>query len=113
MRQPFYREAGGRLFNKLVQALTVPGIEDTQCGFKLFEAKAAKRLFAQQQVERFGFDVEVLFLARKAGYRVAELPVRWVNSPETKVRPVRDGLRAFADLALIRLYDLQGRYKGL
>lgn len=113
VRQPFYREVGGRVFNKLVQALTVPGIEDTQCGFKLFDAAVAKRLFAQQQVPRFGFDVEVLYLARKAGYRVAELPVRWVNSPETKVRPVRDGLRAFFDLALIRVYDLQGRYKGL
>jgi hypothetical protein len=74
---------------------------------------AAKRLFAVQQVERFGFDVEVLYLARKAGYRVAELPVRWVNSPETKVRPVRDGGRAIIDLAMIRLYDLQGRYRDL
>jgi len=113
VHQPFYREAGGRVFNTVVQALTVPGIEDTQCGFKLFDGAAAKRLFVQQQVTRFGFDVEVLYLARKAGYKVAELPVRWVNSPETKVRPVRDGLRAFLDLALIRLYDLQGRYKNL
>jgi len=113
IRQPFYREAGGRLFNKLVQALTVSGIEDTQCGFKLFEALAAKRLFARQQVPRFGFDVEVLYLARRCGYRIAELPVRWENSPETKVRPVRDGLRAFLDLGLIRIYDLQGRYQGL
>ena len=113
VHQPFYREAGGRLFNKLVQALTVPGIRDTQCGFKLFEAGAAKRLFAKQQVRRFGFDVEVLYLARKLGLGIAELAVRWENSPETKVRPVRDGLRAFLDLGLIRLYDLQGRYQGL
>jgi dolichyl-phosphate beta-glucosyltransferase len=113
LRQPFYREAGGRLFNKLVQAFTVSGIEDTQCGFKLFEAAAAKRLFSRQQVPRFGFDVEVLYLARRCGYRIAELPVRWENSPETKVRPVRDGLRAFLDLGLIRIYDLQGRYQGL
>jgi dolichyl-phosphate beta-glucosyltransferase len=113
VRQPFYREAGGRLFNKLVQALTVAGIEDTQCGFKLFDAAAAKRLFARQQVPRFGFDVELLYLARRCGYRIAELPVRWENSPETKVRPVRDGLRAFLDLGLIRFYDLQGRYQGL
>jgi dolichyl-phosphate beta-glucosyltransferase len=113
VHQPFYREIGGRAFNKVVQALTVPGIRDTQCGFKLFDAAAAKRIFSQQQIRRFGFDVEVLYLARKAGYRIAELPVRWENSPETKVRPVRDGLRAFLDLGLIRLYDLQGRYKGL
>jgi dolichyl-phosphate beta-glucosyltransferase len=113
VRQPLYREAAGRLFNRLVQLLSVPGISDTQCGFKLFKASAAKRLFARQQVPRFGFDVEVLFLARLAGYRIAELPVRWVNSPETKVRPIQDGGRAFLDLALIRLYQLQGRYNGL
>jgi len=113
VRQPLYREAAGRLFNRLVQLVSVPGIQDTQCGFKLFRAAAGKRLFAAQQVPRFGFDVELLYLARKAGYRIAEVPVRWVNSPETNVRPVRDGARAFLDLALIRLYDWQGRYRGL
>jgi dolichyl-phosphate beta-glucosyltransferase len=113
VHQPFYREAGGRVFNRLVQVLTVAGIKDTQCGFKLFEAQAAKRLFALQQVPRFGFDVELLYLARKAGFGIVELPVRWENSPESKVRPVRDGLRAFLDLGFIRLYDLQGRYLGL
>jgi dolichyl-phosphate beta-glucosyltransferase len=111
--QPLYRVLAGRSFNVLVQLLSVPGIQDTQCGFKLFTAAAAKRLFARQQVPRFGFDVELLYLARKAGYRIDEVPVRWVNSPETKVRPVRDGARAFLDLALIRLYDWQGRYRGL
>jgi dolichyl-phosphate beta-glucosyltransferase len=113
VRQPFYREAAGRFFNRCVQLLSVPGIQDTQCGFKLFRAEAARRLFSLQQVPRFGFDVELLYLARKAGLRVVELPVRWVNSPETKVRPLRDGARAFLDLVLIRLYDLQGRYRGL
>jgi dolichyl-phosphate beta-glucosyltransferase len=113
VHQPFYREAGGRVFNAMVQLISVPGIEDTQCGFKLFTAAAGKRLFSAQQVPRFGFDVELLFLARKAGYRVAEVPVRWVNSPETKVRPIRDGGRAFLDLVLIRLYDWQGRYSSL
>jgi dolichyl-phosphate beta-glucosyltransferase len=111
--QPLYRVLAGRSFNVLVQLLSVPGIQDTQCGFKLFTAPAAKRLFARQQVPRFGFDVEALFLARRAGYRIAEVPVHWVNSPETKVRPIRDGARAFLDLALIRLYDWQGRYRGL
>lgn len=113
VRQPLYREAAGRLFNGLVQLVSVPGIQDTQCGFKLFSAAVGKRLFARQQVPRFGFDVELLYLARKAGYRIEEVSVRWVNSPETKVRPIRDGGRAFLDLALIRLYDWQGRYKGL
>lgn len=113
VRQPLYRELAGRFFNTMVQLLSVPGISDTQCGFKLFKAEPARRLFALQQVTRFGFDVELLFLARRAGYRVAEVPVRWVNSPETKVRAVRDGGRAFLDLALIRLYHWQGRYRGL
>lgn len=113
VRQPLYRELAGRVFNRLVQWVSVPGIRDTQCGFKLFKAPVAKRLFACQQVPRFGFDVEVLFLARLAGYRIDELSVRWVNSPETKVRPIRDGGRAFIDLALIRLYQFQGRYRGL
>lgn len=101
------------MFNTLVQWFSVPGIQDTQCGFKLFTAELGKRLFRVQQVPRFGFDVEFLFLARKAGYRIAEVSVPWVNSPETKVRPFRDGGRAFLDLALIRLYDWQGKYTGL
>ncbi|HTB21316.1 MAG TPA: dolichyl-phosphate beta-glucosyltransferase [bacterium] len=113
VHQPFYREAGGRLFNTLAQGLSVPGIQDTQCGFKLFTAVLGRRVFRMQRVPRFGFDVELLFLARKAGYRIAEVPVHWVNSPETKVRPFRDGGRAFLDLAMIRLYDWQGSYKGL
>lgn len=111
--QPLYRVLAGRSFNVLVQLFSVPGIHDTQCGFKLFTAGAGKRLFARQQVPRFGFDVEFLFLARKAGYQLAEVPVRWENSVETKVRPIRDGARAFLDLALIRLYEWQGRYRGL
>jgi dolichyl-phosphate beta-glucosyltransferase len=113
VRQPLYREAGGRLFNILVQLLSVPGIQDTQCGFKLFTAAAGRRLFRIQKVPRFGFDVEFLFLARKAGYRIAEVPVRWVNSTETKFRPLQDGIRTFSDLAAIRIHDWRGFYKGL
>lgn len=113
VHQPFYREMAGRLFNTLVQWLNVPGIQDTQCGFKLFTADAGRRLFRVQWVPRFGFDVEFLFLARKAGYSIAEVPVRWINSPESKVRPIRDGGRAFLDLVLIRWHDWRGRYKGL
>jgi dolichyl-phosphate beta-glucosyltransferase len=113
VHQPFYREAGGRLFNTLAQRFSVPGIQDTQCGFKLFTAELGRRVFRVQRVPRFGFDVELLFLARKAGYRISEVPVSWVNSPESKVRPVRDGGQAFLDIALIRLYDWRGRYKGL
>jgi dolichyl-phosphate beta-glucosyltransferase len=110
--QPFYREAAGRVFNLLVRLLTLRGIKDTQCGFKLFEAKAAKRIFKLQRVPRFGFDVEALFLAKKFGMPVAECAVAWENSPETKVRPIADGLRTFLDLALIRSYDWRGLYQN-
>lgn len=113
VHQPFYREIGGRVFNALVRCFSVPGIHDTQCGFKLFPAGTGRRLFRLQRVPRFGFDVELLFLARRAGYRIAEVPVRWVNSPETKVRPVRDGVRTFLDIALIRLYAARGKYRDL
>lgn len=109
-RQPFYREAGGRFFNLLARTFTVAGIQDTQCGFKLFKIEAARRIFEKQCVPRFGFDVEALYLARKFGFRVAEISVAWENSPETKVRPIRDGLRTFFDLALIRWYEWRGRY---
>jgi dolichyl-phosphate beta-glucosyltransferase len=109
-RQPFYRELGGRLFNVLVQALAIRGISDTQCGFKLFKAEAARKIFAKQKVPRFGFDVEALYIARKMGLIIEEISVAWENSPETKVRPVRDGLRTFLDLALIRWYDLRRFY---
>lgn len=109
-RQPFYREFGGRFFNLLVRALTVDGISDTQCGFKLFKAGPARKIFALQRVPRFGFDVEALYVARKMGLKIEEISVAWENSPETKVRPVRDGLRTFLDLALIRWYDFRGLY---
>jgi len=109
-RQPYYREAGGRFFNLLARTFTVKDIHDTQCGFKLFKSEAARKIFSKQRVPRFGFDVEALYLARKMGYSIAEVSVAWENSPETKVRPVRDGLRSFFDLALIRWYDLRGKY---
>jgi dolichyl-phosphate beta-glucosyltransferase len=109
-RQPFYREAGGKFFNFLVQLLAIKGISDTQCGFKLFKAAAARKIFGIQRVPRFGFDVEALYVARKMGLHIVEISVAWENSPETKVRPVRDGLRTFLDLALIRYYDFRGYY---
>ncbi len=109
--QPLYRELAGRFFNTMVRLITLSGISDTQCGFKLFKADAARRIFALQRIPRFGFDVEALYLAKKFGYGIAQCPVAWENSPETKVRPIRDGARTFLDLALIRIYDLMGSYR--
>ncbi len=102
VHQPWYRENMGQFFNLLVQALIFPGIKDTQCGFKVYKNKVAKELFAQSQIEGFAFDVEILFLARKAHYRVKEVPVNWINSPQSKVHPLRDSARMFWELLKIR-----------
>ncbi len=110
VRQPWAREMLGRLFNLVVQALATPGIWDTQCGFKLFRGEVAERLFALQTLEGFAFDVEVLYLARKFGYRIVEVPVRWLNDPNTKVQTLRHGLQMLRDVLLVRLNDWRGRY---
>ena len=106
-RQPFYREMMGRSFNLLVQTLVFPGIKDTQCGFKLFRADVAKDLFERRTIDGFAFDVEVLFLARKYGHRVAEIPVVWINDEASRVDPIRHSLRMFADIMKVR-----GRHRG-
>lgn len=106
VRQPIYREMMGRVFNTMVQLLAVPGIRDTQCGFKLFTAKAAEEVFPRQTLDGFSFDVEVLHIARRRGFRTIEVPVRWINSPASRVSPIRDSIRMFADLVRIRM----GRY---
>ncbi len=110
IRQPWHREMLGRLFNLVVQALATPGIWDTQCGFKLFRGDVAERLFKLQTLNGFAFDVEVLYLARKFGYRIAEVPVRWLNDPNTKVQTFKHGMQMLRDLIVIRLNDLKGRY---
>ena len=100
--QPWYREAMGRTFNRIVQTLAMPGIADTQCGFKLFSAAAAKRSFARMTIEGFAFDVEVLFIARRLRYDIAEVGVRWINDDRTTVDPVWDSARMLLDVARIR-----------
>lgn len=111
VRQPFYREWMGRMFNKAVQRLAVPGISDTQCGFKAFRGDVARRLFRLQKVEGFAFDVELLFLARKYGYTIREVPVRWINSPDSRVNAVRDSSRMLRELMTLRWNDWRGLYE--
>src|SRR3989344_7543257 len=106
VRQPLYRELMGKFFNKLVRLLTVRGIIDTQCGFKLFTKKCGYEVFSKQKINSFCFDVEVLFLAKKFGYNVKELPVIWCNDVGTTVNPVKDSLRMLKDLFRIRFNDL-------
>jgi dolichyl-phosphate beta-glucosyltransferase len=111
VHQPFYREFSGKIFNRLVRLLTVRGVKDTQCGMKMFRRDAAHRIFSKQTIEGFGFDVEILFIAQKYGYKIVEVPVRWFNDTNTKVRFLRDATRMFMDLLRIRKNDLLGRYK--
>jgi dolichyl-phosphate beta-glucosyltransferase len=109
VHQPAYREAMGRLFNRLVQALLLPGLQDTQCGFKLFTARAAQAAFSASSLDGFCFDVEALYVARHKGLRVAEVPVTWRNDAATRVG-LGGGAAAFVDLARIRLRAWRGAY---
>jgi dolichyl-phosphate beta-glucosyltransferase len=101
-RQPFYRQFMGKIFNGFVRTLAVHGIHDTQCGFKLFRGDVARELFADARIDRFAYDVEILYLARQRGIEIAEVPVLWFNSPESKVSVVRDSVRMLRDLLRIR-----------
>lgn len=102
VRQNPFREFMGRTFNFLAQALTFKGIQDSQCGFKAFTRQAAFDLFSRQTLDRFGFDVEIIYLAQKLGYKVIERPVVWRNSEGSRVRIVSDSLNMFLDLLRIR-----------
>ena len=100
--QPFYRVLMGKTFNLMVQALLLPGIWDTQCGFKLFRADVARAVFAGLTTDRFGYDPEVLHRAKKQGVGIAEVPVVWRNSAPTKVSTFRSSLEMFKDVIRIR-----------
>ncbi|HZA14831.1 MAG TPA: dolichyl-phosphate beta-glucosyltransferase [Myxococcaceae bacterium] len=102
VHQPFHREMMGKTFNKLVQLLVTGGIRDTQCGFKLFRREVAQQIFSRTVVDRFAFDVEALYVARKLGYRIEEVPVVWRNSSASTVDPLRDAARMLLDLFRIR-----------
>ncbi len=110
VRQPAIREWSGRLFNVLVRAATGLPIHDTQCGFKLFRREATRRSFELQRTSGFGFDPEVLFLIRRSGGRILEIPVRWDNDRATKVRLLIDPVRMFWDLAALRWRAWTGAY---
>lgn len=111
VHQSFFRENAGRLFNLLLRVLTGMPFHDTQCGFKLFEGQAAKEIFARQQIDRFGFDAEVLYIGRLLGYRIVEVPVRWAHSEGTRVSMLRDSASMFVDLFRVRWFHWTGRYR--
>jgi dolichyl-phosphate beta-glucosyltransferase len=110
VHQGAFRENMGRAFNLLVRMAVLPGLRDTQCGFKLFSAAAAEAAFSRTHLDGFAFDVEALFIARQQGFRVAELPVVWRNDAATRVGWWK-GLLAFTDLLRIRANGLRGRYR--
>jgi len=102
VHQPFYREIMGKIFNKFVKFICLPDFIDTQCGFKLFKKEVAKKIFALSKINRFAFDVEILYLAKKNNYKIKEVPIRWINSPASRVHPVFDSFKMLVDLVRIR-----------
>ena len=110
VRQPAFREFSGKVFNFLMRSVTGLPYKDTQCGFKLFSRDAARCVAARQLSDGFGFDVEILYIAKKHGFRIVETPVRWDNSEGSKVS-LWNGIAAFADPLRVRLNDLRGRYR--
>ena len=119
-KEPFYRHLMGLVFNLIVQAIAVRGIWDTQAGFKCFKSEVAKQLFSQLKVYGKGkkvkgalvtaFDVELLFIAKKRGYKIKEIPIIWHHMTTTRVSPLKDSLRMFRDVVKVRLNDLRGVY---
>lgn len=108
VHQSFCREHMGRFFNLLVQLFVFKGIVDTQCGFKLFKADIAKEIASRLKIDGFSFDVEMLYLAIKKGYRVKEVPIVWINSPVSRVNPIFDSLRMFKALLSIKRLHSEG-----
>lgn len=102
--QPFYREVMGKTFNKLIRLAGVWGLQDTQCGFKLLDGEVARELFAELVTPGFGYDVELVWLARRHGYRVAEVGVSWEHSPDSRVRPLVDSLAVLLEIVRFRLH---------
>jgi dolichyl-phosphate beta-glucosyltransferase len=110
IHQSPFREYAGIIFNFVVRTILRLPFVDTQCGFKAFRRDPCRVIFEQQRIERFGFDPELLYLARHHGLRAAEIPVRWAHSPATKVSMLRDSVQMFLDVFIIRWNSLSGRY---
>ena len=108
--EPFLRHLAGRAFNSTVRAGMLPGIEDTQCGFKMFTAAAAEAIFPYVTVDGWAFDIEVLYLARRRGFRVREVPIEWHFRADTRLRLFPDAFRMFNDLLSVRLRAWRGDY---
>jgi len=111
-RQPLHRQIFGRVFNLLLRSTLGLQFADTQCGFKAFRQPAVQAIFPLQKIERWGFDPEILFLARKFGFQVKEVPVLWGHSGGTRIHPLKDGSRMFLEMLHVRWNDWTGKYDG-
>ncbi len=109
-RQSLLRQLYGRIFNIALRLLLGLKFKDTQCGFKVFTRSSARAIFPLQQIERWGFDPELLYLARRKKLRVTEVPVEWSHQEGTRISPLRDGLRMFSEVLRIRWNALTGKY---
>ena len=110
VRQPLYRQAAGRVGNLLLRILLGLRYKDTQCGFKAFTRAAAMQVFPRQTIERWGFDFELLYLAKRIGLKVVEIPVEWADDRRTKINPLKDAVKTFGELLKVRWNALSGRY---
>lgn len=110
INQSFVRQSMGKIFNKITKLIVFTGFKDTQCGFKCFKRDVVDNVFRKQMINGFAFDVEILLIARRQGLRIKEIPVRWLNSPYSKVRIVKDSFLMLYDLFKIRFYDLSKGY---
>lgn len=108
--EPAYRHWGGRVVNAMIRVMALPGLHDTQCGFKCFKAEVAKDLFGCQTLTGWSFDVEILYIARLRGYKIVEVPISWYFDPETKLNAVQDTFKMFNDVRQVRRNHRQGIY---
>lgn len=108
--EPGYRHLMGRVYNLLVKLIALPGLEDSQCGFKLFSDRAAEDVFRASKLHGWGFDPEVLYIARKRGYEIREVPIEWRFNEDSRVRPVHDTVAMVRELLTIRINDWRGEY---
>ncbi len=109
-RQSILRQIAGRMYNVVMRLMLGLKYKDTQCGFKAFNRRAVETIFTRQRVERWGFDVELLFLARKFKLKVVEIPVAWAHDDRSKINPLVDGVKMFAEMVSIRWNSIMGKY---
>src|SRR3954453_24073549 len=111
-RQSFFRQLIGRVFNLLLRGFLRIKEKDTQCGFKAFTARAADAIFPRQLIERWGFDPELIYLARRSGFKIAEVPVAWAHDERSKLNPIKDGFKMGMEILRVRWNAITGRYSG-